>query len=139
MGWLDTPEERRRQHVQVIAGGNIKDMDRIHERDRRRNITGLFWFLFIISAILGFLIFKTGFVKNSFYFFGFSILMLVVLIFRYGLHKSIKSKGHGSSWQRIRELPDWAYRKMKKRHKNRVNGEHYVYKKEGNKFYRKLK
>lgn len=139
MGWLDVPEERRRQHIQVIAGGNIRDLDRIHERERRRNINFFFWLLFILSGLGGFLTFKAGFVKNSFYFFGFAILMLIILIFRYGLHRSIILKKSQGNWEKIRELPSWAYRKMKRKHTHKVNGEHYVYKREGNNFYRKLK
>ena len=44
MGWLDTPEQRRKQHLQVIATGNIRDIDRIQERNRGRGITAFFWF-----------------------------------------------------------------------------------------------
>jgi len=39
----------------------------------------------------------------------------------------------------IDRLPDWAYEKMKRKNTNIVNGEHYIYKKEGNYFYKKLK
>jgi len=143
MGWLDIPEERRRQHVQVIAGGNIRDLDRIHERDRSRNINAVFWFLFIISAILGLLFFKAGLVKLSFYFFGFALLFLVILIFRYGLHRKIRlpnrSRSKQNDWERIKYVPNWVYKKMKRRHSHKVNGKHFVYKKEGNNFYRKLR
>lgn len=139
MGWIDTPENRRKQHLQMIATGNIRDIDRIHERDRRRGINATLWFLLIISTILGFFIFKAGFVNSSLYCFGFSVLMLIILIFRYGLHRKVKLGRSRSDWTRINELPNWAYRKMKRRHTHIVNGEHYIYKKEGNKFYKKLK
>ena len=91
MGWLDTPEDRRRQNVHVVAGGNIRDLDRIHERDRRRTINGLFWFFFIMSGLFGFILYKIGFVKQSVYLFSFALLFLIILIFRYGLHRKLKS------------------------------------------------
>ena len=139
MGWLDVQPDKRRQHLQMIATGNIRDVDRIHERNRRRGINTFLWILFVIGTISGFLIFKADFVKNSFYFFGFSVLILIILIFRYGLHKKIKLKAGRSknNWQRIDRLPNWAHRKMKRKHRNIINGEHYVYKREGNKFYKK--
>lgn len=139
MGWLDTPEKNRRQGVHVIAGGNIKDLDRIHERDRRRTINAVFWVLFIVSGLLGWFIFKAGFISQSYYLFGFALLFLVILIFRYGIHRKINLGRHQDGWERLRVAPDWVYKKMKRKHTHRVNGEHYVYKKEGNTFYRKLK
>jgi hypothetical protein len=140
MSWLSTPEDRRKQHVQVIAGGNIKDLDKIQERDRMRRINGVFWFLFIFSAVIGFCLFKVDFIKYGLYLFGFSILMLIILIVRYGLHKSIILGRHSKSgWERINKLPGWAYRRMKRKHKNAVRGEHYAYKREGKNFYRRLR
>lgn len=139
MGWLDTPEQRRRQHLQMIAAGSIKDIDRIQERNRRRRINGFLWFLLIISALLGFFVFSGGFAIISYYFFGFALLMLIILIFRYGLHRKIKLRRNKNSWEKIDRLPNWAYKKMKRRRSHIVNGAHYMYKKEGNKFYRKLK
>lgn len=140
MGWLDTPEERRRQHVQVIAGGNIRDLDRIHERDRTRKINAIFWFLFVVGTLLGLLLLKAGLTKQSFYLFGIALLFLVVLLFRYGLHKKVRLpnrvKSGKNSWERIKYLPDWAYKKMKRKRTNIVNGDHYVYKREGKQFYR---
>lgn len=67
----------------------------------------------------------------------FGILTLLIIIFR----KRIFKKRHKSSndWQRINRLPDWAFRKMKRKKTNKVKGEHYVYKREGNNFYKKLK
>ena len=44
-----------------------------------------------------------------------------------------------SEWEEIDKLPNWAFRKMKQKKTNRVNGEHYTYKREGNRFYKKLK
>lgn len=136
MSWLDTPEKRRRQHLQMIATGNIRDIDRIQERNRRRRINAIFWFLFIVTALFGFIYFKLGFVKISYYLFGFAGLMLVILIIRYGLHKKINLRKNKNGWEKLRILPNWAYRKMKRKHTNIVNGEHYIYKREGNNFYR---
>lgn len=141
MGWLDTPEGRRRQHVQVIAGGNINDLDRIHERDRNRKINAIFWVLFVSCALLGFVTFNSIIFGNlSYYFIGLSILFLIILLVRYGLHKKIKRKEHKKNdWERIRQVPNWVYKKMKRKHSKRINGKHFVYKREGNEFYRKLR
>lgn len=62
-------------------------------------------------------------------------VLILLLVFR----KKFRRYKRDSSWIRIRHLPNWAYRKMKRKHSNIVNGEHYVYKKEGNRFYKKLK
>lgn len=139
MGWLDTPEERRRQHIQMIAKGNIKDLDRIHERDRARSINLVFWFLLIIGALFCWNRFNVGAIQDGFYSLVFSFFILVILIVRYGLHKNINIGRNSNGWQRINELPGWAYRRMNRKHKNRVRGEHYIYKREGNNFYRRLK
>ena len=148
MGWLDTPEQRRRQHLQMFATGNIKDIDKIQERNRRRNITSIFWILFLISGLLGFFYVKTF--KSGYWLMGVSLLFLIILIFRYGLYKKLKKtqksrkrtqkgKRKKGNWKRIEKLPSWAYKKMKKKKTNKVNGEHYVYKREGRRFYRKKK
>lgn len=141
MNWLNAPDGNKKQHLQMFATGNIKDIDRIHERNRRRKINGLFWFLFIISLIIAWSFYSVRDTKTALYFFAFAVLMLVILVFRYGWNRHLKlpKRSGKGDWERIDNLPNWAYRKMKKRRTNRVNGEHYVYKKEGNKFYRKLK
>ena len=139
MAWLDTPEQRRRQHLQMIATGNIRDIDRIQERNRRRKINFILSLFFIITALIGFFAFSSNLLKVSYYFFSFALIILIVLIFRYGLHRKIKLTRNRTDWERINHLPDWAYRKMKRRKSLIVNGDHYKYKKSGNKFYRKLR
>ncbi len=42
-------------------------------------------------------------------------------------------------WIKIRALPNWASKKMKKHRTHKANGKHYVYKKEGKNFYKRLK
>jgi hypothetical protein len=56
-------------------------------------------------------------------------------------HKRHKhsSNDSNSNWERIDNIPNWAYRKMKKRRTNKVNGEHYVYLRKGNDFFRRKK
>ena len=140
MGWLDTPEERRRQHLQMIATGNINDIDRIQERNRRRSINAIFWFFFIGGGLLGWLMFKAGLIEQSYYLFGFALLFMIVLIFRYGIHKKVRVRSRNKDgWEKIDRLPDWVHKKMKRRRLNIVNGDHYRYKRQGNNFYRKLK
>lgn len=48
-------------------------------------------------------------------------------------------KNVSQGWEKIEMLPDWAFRRMKRKRKNKVNGKNYTYKKEGNNFYRKLR
>lgn len=42
-------------------------------------------------------------------------------------------------WEKIDKLPNWAFKKMKSKRTNRVNGDHYTYKRERNNFYKKLR
>jgi len=143
MGWLETPEQRRRQYLQMVATGSIKDVDRIQERDRTRKINYLFWFFFVIFALLGILSLK--YLHKGYWLIGISLLILIILIFRYGWHKELRNakrsrkRKKSNDWERINQLPEWTYKKMKRRKTNRVNGDHYVYKKEGKKYYRKKK
>ncbi len=144
MGWLDTPENRRRQHLQMIATGNIRDIDRIHERNRRRGINFGLWALFILSVVMGWLLFNIKQIQASLYLFGFSIIMLIIIIFRFGWNRKIgkiskKFSKRKSDWEKLNRAPDWVHRKMKRRRKNIVKGDHYLYKREGNTYYRKLK
>jgi len=106
MSWLETPEQRRRQHLQMVATGHIRDIDRIQERDRKRKINSIFWFLFVVSTVLSFLSFKGNFNNAGFYLLGFSVLMLIILIFRYGLQKKIKLRKKKSEWEKLRHLPN---------------------------------
>jgi len=53
-----------------------------------------------------------------------------------GSHRVQKTK---KDWERIDRLPDWARRKMKKHKTHKVNGNNYVYKKEGKRYYRRKK
>ncbi|GEM_PF-5888434 len=55
-----------------------------------------------------------------------------------GFNKN-NSKINQKEWEEIERLPDWAFEKMKRKKTNKINGEHYIYKKEGNKFYKKIK
>jgi len=94
MGWLDTPEERRRQHIQMIAKGDIKDLDRIHERDRRRRIRTVFWIIAVISALVGIYFMNIqDYVKMSVAFL-LTILIVVSIVFRRRHHHHHRSHGH---------------------------------------------
>lgn len=67
------------------------------------------------------------------------IVLMLLMIFRKKIFKRRIDNKKGSDWKKIDRLPDWAFKKMKRRRSNIVNGEHYRYKREGNKFYRRLK
>ena len=68
----------------------------------------------------------------------FLVIVILLILFLFLFRKKIFRR-RDKGWKRIRELPNWAYKKMKRRKKNFVNGEHYIYKREGNKFYKKKK
>ncbi len=92
MGWLDTPQQQKGQHVQIIAGGNIKDVDRIHERDTRRGITGIFWILFILSSIFTFSYLYLNEINRNYLVVLVPLFFLLVLMFRYGFFKKKPSR-----------------------------------------------
>ena len=73
----------------MATNRNIKNIDRIRKRNRRIRTVGLIWFLFIVSTVLGLITLNEGFIYFSYYFFGFDLLALIVLVCRYGLHKNI--------------------------------------------------
>ena len=83
MGWLDTREGRRKQHLQMIATGNIRDIDRMHERDRKRR-----WFIFLDIALVICILIGIAFIYyNQDYITGIvfivvGLLILLYLIFR---------------------------------------------------------
>jgi dolichol kinase len=60
---------------------------------------------------------------------GVIIVLIIFLVVR---------KKRRYNWKKINRLPNWAYRRMKRKRKNIIRGEHYLYKREGNSFYRKL-
>jgi len=61
-------------------------------------------------------------------------------LYRIAIDTAKEGKRHSqSNWERIEKLPEWAFNKMERRKRNIFNGEHYIYKREGKKFYRKQK
>jgi hypothetical protein len=107
-------------------GVHVREQQAEAER-RRRILINFFWF-FVCVALLS--IFARSITSTA-----IVIVLILIIIFR----KKIFKKRDKQSWERISSLPNWAYKKMKKRKTDKVNGEHYVYLKEGNKFYRKIK
>ena len=79
--------------------------------------------------------------QYSYYCFGFSILILIILGVknRWFIGVSLPKRHRKNGWERLRGVPDWVYKKMKRRRTNYVNGDHYRYKREGNNYYRKKK
>ena len=83
MGWLDTPQNKRKQHLQMIAMGNIKDVDRIQRRERRRKIFIFLDFILAISIILGiFIIYSFKDYTTGFIFIAIGIIISVYFIYR---------------------------------------------------------
>lgn len=48
-----------------------------------------------------------------------------------------KEKKNSSNWEKIDSLPGWAFKRMNRKHKNKVKGDHYVYMRSKGKYYRK--
>lgn len=134
-----TDFDTQNMHMQMIGKADFKDVIAYREVLRRRRINICLWILLLFSILFGYFIFSIGMVSASYYLFVFALLILIVLIFRYGLPQKIRLKRNIKEWESLREVPSWVYRKMKRRRTNRVNGEHYIYKKEGHIYYRKLK
>jgi len=129
----------QKMHMQMHGKANFHDVIKYRELLRNRRINAIFWVLFVISLLFGWLLFNVGFKGASYYILGLGIFCLFVLIIRYGLHKNIKLKHNKKNWERLREVPNWVVRRMKRKRTNKVNGRHHVYKREGNVYYRKLK
>ncbi|MEK6825220.1 MAG: hypothetical protein AABY00_00360 [Nanoarchaeota archaeon] len=82
MGWLDVKEGKGGQHLQMIATGNISEIDRIQQRERRRK-----WFIFldvvaILSLIVSYLLYKAKFYSEAYWSFGVAIVIFIYLIFK---------------------------------------------------------
>lgn len=129
------------------------------------NFDELRWKLFIIFLKLILLSFVFGmsiiFTQNI----TFTIIILIVLaILLFGGKKIFKrrrpkskprgrggrkrgGKGRGRSkpkrkphkWHKLRSVPPWVRRKMRRRRSNFVHGKHFMYKRVGKRYYRKRK
>ena len=53
MGWTDTHLNKRRQHIQVIAKGTIRDIDRIQRRDARKRLFIVLDIIAIACLLIG--------------------------------------------------------------------------------------
>jgi len=89
MGWLDTKESRRNQHLQMIATGNIRDIDRIQQRERKRR-----WFIFLDVVLVACIIIGIIFTYyDNNYKTGIIFLVIGLVIFLYlVLRKSLRKK-----------------------------------------------
>lgn len=100
------------------------------------------WFLFIISIVIPFTLIYFGYNFGISEMFWLGIIwvgiVIVILYFKY-IRKWIRKKTKKYGWEKINRLPDWAFKKMRGRGKNKVNGEHYIYLRKGKRYYRRPK
>lgn len=149
MGLFDTPKEKRKQYMHVTAKGTAWDIHNIEEIHRKRGQRVALITLMAICFLLGFALINY---KISIKWGTILIVIGVILAFasfpifqflkkaRKQTKRNVKKEiSKRNEWERIDKLPSWAVRKMRRRRKNKVNGEHYVYKKERGKFYKKKK
>lgn len=87
MGLFNTPENRRRQHIQINATGNIKDIDRIEQRERRRRIFIFFDVLAVFLIIIGILS-----IYYKAYFFGIVLTVIGIGIIIYFIFRKTNKK-----------------------------------------------
>ncbi|OQA67828.1 MAG: hypothetical protein BWY36_00617 [Candidatus Diapherotrites archaeon ADurb.Bin253] len=88
---------------------------------------------------INFIVVILAIILLSLFYSNISLVVIILLILLLFLFRNKLFRRRNKDWKRIRELPNWAYKKMKRKKKNFVEGEHYNYKREGNKFYRKRK
>lgn len=104
-------------------------------------------FLAIIPMVFFFILFMS--ISNDFYkSIRLAIIVGAIADVLFLLRKRIKGwfskrrnrKKHRrefSGWERISKLPNWAFRRMNRKHKDKVRGKHYIYMRHNKKFYRK--
>lgn len=133
----------QRMHTQFVGRADFKDVFAVEEIRRFRRINVILWLLVAIGVLITWAMWTMMFVNYAISSGLITILIFVILLIRYGFGKKIKRyarhRNNKDGWQEIDRLPDWAYRKMKRRKKNIVKGEHYLYKREGDRFYKRLK
>lgn len=136
--------DKQKMHAQLIGKANFRELTYREDvlRNRQINVSlGVFGGILTTFTILylrfvgfGELIVWTGVIGGILIF-----ALLVRLGFVRPKRRDKKRENKGKDWERIRSLPDWARKKMRKRHINKVNGENYIYLKKGNKFYKRKK
>jgi len=78
MGWLDVDSKKKEQHTQVIATGNIKDVDRIQQRERKRR-----WFIFLDIILVVCTLIGIGFIYTKDYLTGVIFIIIGLIILGY--------------------------------------------------------
>lgn len=117
-----------------------------HKDYVERKADEVLWLLIILPAFFGVMFGLISFVLFKNYFISVIALIIGILlyiriykwIFPSKKKKEFKKKS-SKNWERIDRLPNWAYRKMKKKKKNLVYGDTYMYLKKNNKFFKKKK
>lgn len=147
MGGL-TDFDTKRMHTQLRGRANFSELANYEEK---RRILRIRWtcygFAIVIFFIWFLLILFSGWPSSDQHLKIFiasivlAILLLVIGFFT-GRRKRIniaklKKSSQGENWEKIERLPDWAYRRMNKKHKNKVRGEHYIYMRSEGKYFRK--
>ena len=114
MGLFDTPANRKRQHLQLIATGNIRDIDRIQQRDRKRHLFIVLNIILAISIFMG-----IGFIAyNGDYTTGIILIAIGLFIIVYLIFKKRKHKHYHKLYHHHRQKHN-NYRHKNKHHHHR--------------------
>jgi len=130
-------------HIQHFGKADFKDIAWREDINRNRKINATLGVLggfglgyTVLSLRFGFneLAIWTGII-------GFVLLMFLLIRVGFLKKRSFKSnlRKNNFSWQKIRKVPSWVSKKVKKFRTRHVNGEYYIYKKDGKNYYRKKK
>ena len=88
MGWLDTKESHKHQNVHVFAKGSLKQADRIHERDRKRNFFIVLDLICVFCLLIGVLFLAYGID----YKFGAILIVIGLIIIGYFIFRKRKRR-----------------------------------------------
>lgn len=77
-----TDFDAQKMHMQMHGRANFRDVIRYREMLRRRKIFIILDFIALISLIVGYLFYKSGFYTNSYTAFGVAGLIIFYFIFR---------------------------------------------------------
>ena len=72
----------QKMHMQMHGQANFRDVVRYREMLRRRKIFLLLDAIAIISLVIGYFLFKTGYYINSYIAFGITILIILYFVLR---------------------------------------------------------
>ena len=121
-------DQKNRIGINIFTGEDRKREEKEKRRYTKRLLEGIFKWVLPISIILLALALK-----------NIKIGLVGAIWLGLSIFFSFFKKKKRSGWEKIDRLPDWAYKKMNRRKKNKVYGEHYLYMRKNGKYYKRKK